>query len=143
MLDLIASTLCFKEIEIIYRYLLFSCGSLFFIIPVWGLYLSYFKIEKIRKNLKCSWRIISQDEYIGWDPISRAWAIRDVIGAFAFPDQSIKLGLLSAEDYAEFPRKLKVVLRGLGVCSVASLLGVLLLLIIGDVVGWMDVDWFR
>lgn len=143
MLDLIASALCFQEVEVICRHVLFSYGSLFFIIPIWSLCLSYFKIEKIRKNLKRSWRIITRDEYIGWDPISRSWAIRDVIGAFAFPDQSIKLGLLSAEDYAEFPRKLKVVLRGLGVCSVASLLGVLLLLLIGDIVGWADVDWVR
>ena len=99
-------------------------------------------MEKMRKNLRRSWYVISSDGSIGWDPISRSWAIRAVIGAFAFPAHSIKHGRLSAEDYAEFPKRLRVVLRGLGVCSVISLLGIFILLLIGDLAGWEDVDWF-
>lgn len=138
----VASILSFEEAKIIYYCLMFSCFFLLLIMPVWALYLSYFKIEKIRNNLKRSWRIISQDEDIGWDPISRSWAIRDVIGAFAFPEHAIKHGRLSAEDYAAFPKVLRVTLRSLGVCSVASFLGVFILLLIGDLVGWEEVDWF-
>lgn len=65
-----------------------------------------------------------------------------MIGAFAFPAHSIKHGCLSAEDYAEFPKMLKFILKGLGVCSVASVLGIFILLVIGELVGWEDVDWF-
>lgn len=140
--NIVDSILSFKEAKIIYQCLMFLCSFFILITPVWALYLSYFKIEKIRKNLKRSWRIISQDESLGWDPISRSWAIRDVIGAFAFPKLSIRHGSLSAEDYAEFPKALKVVLRSLGICSVASFLGVLILLLIGGLVGWEEVDWF-
>lgn len=124
----------------------FSLLSLFFllacIVPVWALYLSYFKMEKMRVHLKRSWLIVEASEAIGWDPISRSWAIRRVIVAFAFPAQSIKNGLLNAEDYAEFPKTLKVILRCLGVCSVVFTLGILILYVIGDLAGWEDVDWF-
>lgn len=65
-----------------------------------------------------------------------------MIGAFAFPAHSIKHGCLSAEDYAEFPKMLKFILKSLGVCSVASVLGIFILLVIGELVGWEDVDWF-
>jgi len=112
------------------------------IVPLWALFLAYFKIEKIKVNLKRSSLAISVGEDIGWDPISRSWAIRGVVGAFAFPAQSIKHGVLSAEDYAEFPMTLKVTLRCLGVCLVVSVLGIFISLAIGDLTGWVDVDWF-
>ena len=67
-----------------------ACFLFILIVPVWDLYLSYFKMEKIRKNLRRSWYVISSDGSIGWVPISRSWAIRAVIGAFAFPAHSIK-----------------------------------------------------
>ena len=142
MFDFGASMLSFDEAKNIYQYLMFLLFLLFLVNPVWALYLSYFKIEKIRKSLRRSWRVINLDGDIGWDPISRSWAIREVIGAFAFPGQSIKHGRLSAEDYAEFPKVLKIVLRSLGVCSVTSFLGIVILLVIGDIAGWEDVDWF-
>lgn len=94
------------------------------IVPVWALYLAYFKIEVI------------------WGPISRSWAIRDVIGVFASHEHSIKHGRLSAEDYAEFPKMLKIILRGLGVCSVVLILGSCILLVIGDLVGVAGCGWF-
>ncbi len=111
------------------------------IVPVWALYLACFKIEVIWVHLKRSWQIISEIEAIGWGPISRSWAIRDVIGAFASHEHSIKHGRLSAEDYAEFSKMLKFILKSLGVCSVASVLGIFILLVIGELVGWEDVDW--
>lgn len=112
------------------------------IVPVWALYLAYFKIEVIWVHLKRSWQIISETEAIGWGPISRSWAIRDVIGAFASHEHSIKHGRLSAEDYAEFPKMLKIILRGLGVCSVVLILGSCILLVIGDLVGVAGCGWF-
>lgn len=107
-----------------------------------GFVSSYFKIEKIRKNLRRSWYVISSGGSIGWDPISRSRAIRAVIGAFAFPAHSIKHGRLSAEDYAEFPKMLKFILKSLGVCSVVSVLGIFILLVMGELVGWEGVDGF-
>ena len=65
-----------------------------------------------------------------------------MIGAFAFSADSIKHGCLSAEDYAEFPKMLKFILRGLGVCSVVWVLGSCILLVIGDLLGWQGVDGF-
>ena len=65
-----------------------------------------------------------------------------MIGAFAFSADSIKHGCLSAEDYAEFPKMLKFILRGLGVCSVVLILGSCILLVIGDFVGGQGVDGF-
>ena len=112
------------------------------IVPVWASCLAYFKIELIWMHLKRSWQIISETEAIGWGPISRSWAIRDVIGAFASHEHSIKHGRLSAEDYAEFPKMLKIILRGLGVCSVVLILGSCILLVIGDFVGGQGVDGF-
>ena len=119
-----------------------ACFLFILIVSVWALYLYYFKMEKIRKNLRCSWYVISSDGSVGWDPISRSWAIRAVIGAFAFSADSIKHGCLSAEDYAEFPKMLKIILRGLGVCSVVLILGSCILLVIGDFVGGQGVDGF-
>lgn len=119
-----------------------ACFLFILIVSVWALYLSCFKMEKMRKNLRRSWYVISSDGSIGWDPISRSWAIRAVIGAFAFPAHSIKHGRLSAEDYAEFSKILKFILKSLGVCSVASVLGIFILLVIRELVGWEDVDWF-
>lgn len=142
MFSFVASALSFEDARVIYWNLMFACFLFVLIVPVWALYFSYFKIEKIRKNLKRSWYVISSDGSIGWDPISRSWAIRAVIGAFAFPARSIKHGRLSAEDYAEFPKMLKFILKSLGVCSVASVLGIFILLVIGELVGWEDVDWF-
>lgn len=142
MFNFVGSILSFDDAKNIYQCLWVLFFLLFLTVPVWALYLSYFKIEKIRKSLRRSWQIISIDGHIGWDPISRSWAIRDVIGAFAFPAHSIKHGRLSAEDYAEFPKILKIILRSLGVCSVASFLGLFILLLIGDLAGWEDVDWF-
>lgn len=142
MFDFVASMLSFYDVKNIYHYLMLLFFLMFLITPVWALYLSYFKIEEIRNGLRRSWQIINLEGSIGWDPISRSWAIRDVIGAFAFPAHSIKRGRLSAEDYAEFPKRLRIVLRGVGVCSVISLLGIFILLLIGDLAGWEDVDWF-
>src|SRR5471032_2115570 len=119
-----------------------ACFLFILIVSVWALYLYYFKMEKIRKNLRCSWYVISSDGSVGWDPISRSWAIRAVIGAFASHEHSIKHGRLSAEDYAEFPKMLKIILRGLGVCSVVLILGSCILLVIGDFVGGQGVDGF-
>ena len=119
-----------------------ACFLFILIVSVWALYLYYFKMEKIRKNLRCSWYVISSDGSVGWDPISRSWAIRAVIGAFASHEHSIKHGRLSAEDYAEFPKMLKIILRGLGVCSVVWVLGSCILLVIGDFVGGQGVDGF-
>jgi hypothetical protein len=119
-----------------------ACFLFILIVPVWALYLYYFKMEKIRKNLRCSWYVISSDGSVGWDPISRSWAIRAVIGAFASHEHSIKHGRLSAEDYAEFPKMLKIILRGLGVCSVVLILGSCILLVIGDFVGVAGCGWF-
>lgn len=142
MFDFVTSILSFEGAGIIYQNLMFACFVLCLISAAWALYLSYFKIETIRENLKRSWYVISSDGRIGWDPISRSWAIRDVIGAFAFPVHSIKHGRLSAEDYAEFPKMLKISLRSIGVCLVASVLGIFILLVIGELVGWEEVDWF-
>jgi len=119
-----------------------ACFLFILIVSVWALYLYYFKMEKIRKNLRCSWYVISSDGSVGWDPISRSWAIRAVIGAFASHEHSIKHGRLSAEDYAEFPKMLKIILRGLGVCSVVLILGSCILLVIGDLVGVAGCGWF-
>ncbi|WP_124408899.1 hypothetical protein [Pseudomonas sp. R4-34-07] len=142
MFSFVVSILSFEDARNIHQYLMFSCFLSFLIAGVRALYLSCFKIEKIRNSLKRSWRIVSSGESIGWDPVSGSWAIRDVIGAFAFPAQSIKRGRLSAEDYAELPKMLKVILRGLGLCSVVSFLCIFILLVIGDIVGWEEVDWF-
>ncbi|OIN54667.1 hypothetical protein [Pseudomonas costantinii] len=110
--------------------------------PVWALYIAYFKVEKISLHLRRSGHLIDADVSIGWDPISRSWAVRDVIGAFAFPTQAINLGRLSAEDYAEFPKGLKLNLRCLGGSTVGAFFGIFILLAIGDFMGWQDVDWF-
>lgn len=142
MFDFVTSMLSFYDVKNIYHYLMLLFFLMFLITPVWALYLSYFKIEEMRNGLRRSWQIINLEGSIGWDPISRSWAIREVIGAFAFPGQSIKHGRLSAEDYAEFPKVLKILLRSLGVCSVTSFLGIVILLVIGDIAGWEDVDWF-
>ena len=119
-----------------------ACFLFILTVPVWALYLSYFKREKIRKNLRRSWYVISSDGSVGWDPISRSWAIRAVIGAFAFPAHSIKHGRLSAENYAEFSKILKFILKSLGVCSVVWVLGSCILLVIGDLVGVAGCGWF-
>ena len=37
---------------------------------------------------------------------------------------------------------LKFILKSLGVCSVASVLGIFILLVMGELVGWEGVDGF-
>lgn len=111
------------ELLILSAFALIIAACLFFCFVI---YLAYFRLREILANLRLSPAVSNYDLPLGLSPFMRLVLLGSIGMMLTIPRRSIKNGLLSVDDYQQFPRRLKFLLR-LCNCTAWLLSGVVLI----------------